>query len=112
MKQGITLTATEVMVNGKTVATVKNKETYLLLREALYEYLRKDESVFLALTELCETREGVRTSEVANFLSMDRSNCTKALERLLEQERIRVVGSSADDEETSAGRPSRLWAVA
>lgn len=106
----ITLTETELRVNGKTVAVLADRESYTLLSDALYGALRKDESVYLALCTLSESRKsGVRTSEVANFLSMDRSNCTKALERLLEDGRIKVIGST---EEGERGRPSRLWFVA
>ena len=114
MEQTLTITETEVKVNGKTVAVITGDESYETLCDTLYNLLRKDESVYLALYTLSNTpsrKDGVRTSEVANFLSMDRSNCTKALERLLDAGRIKVVGSTADNEGTELGRPSRLWLV-
>lgn len=114
MTNNITVTDTEVKVNGRTVATITDKDSHALLCDALYDLLRKDESVYLALHTLSNTPSrsaGVRTSEVATFLSMDRSNCTKALERLLEQGRIEVVGSTEWSED-SKGRPSRLWRIA
>jgi predicted transcriptional regulator len=109
MNNSITLTDTAIKVNDRTVATIVNKEAYVELILALHEGLRKDESVYLALSTLCQTREGVRTSDVSNYLSMDRSNCTKALERLLEEGRVQVIGSTTPDD--AKGRPSRLWRV-
>jgi len=112
MNNTITVTETHIKVGNKTVATITGDESYETLCDALYNLLRKDESVYLALYTLSNTpsrKDGVRTSEVANFLSMDRSNCTKALERLLDAGRIKVVGTTADNDETELGRPSRLW---
>lgn len=112
MNNTITVTESEVRVGNKTVAVITGDESYETLCDALYALLRKDESVYLALHTLERTPNrtyGVRTSEVANFLSMDRSNCTKALERLLEANRVKVVGSTADGEGAELGRPSRLW---
>lgn len=111
MPHNLTVTDTEIKVNGKTVATLTDREAYSTIVDALFQsLLRKDEAVYLALSIMGATREGVRTSEVATFLSMDRSNCTKALERLLEDDRIQVVGSTAWSEDNK-GRPSRLWKV-
>lgn len=115
MPHNLTVTDTEIKVNGTTVAKLidrdTNAEAYGLLLDALFQdLLRKDEAVYLALSIMGATREGVRTSEVATFLSMDRSNCTKALERLLEHDRIQVVGSTEWSED-SKGRPSRLWKI-
>lgn len=108
----ITVTHKEVLVNGKTVATIADEDSWTALSLALLNSLRKDEAVFLAvhlLNEIHEKKDGVRTSEVANYLNMDRANCTKALERLLDAGRISVGGQT---EKGGAGRPSRLWKVA
>ena len=110
MTNNLTVTATEVKIDGKTVATLTDREAYTVLTDALYQLMKKDECVYLALATLDTNGEGVRTSRIATFLSMDRSNCTKALERLLEQGRIRVNGAT-EWSETEQGRPSRLWQV-
>lgn len=114
MNTGITVNGSVVKVGNKTVANITGDDSWETLADALLSVLRKDEAVYLAvhlLTTMYDEgrdRGGVRTSDVANFLDMDRSNCAKALERLLDDGRIRIVGSTDDKER---GRPSRLWAI-
>lgn len=107
----ITMSGSNLQINGKQIAVMSNSESRDILLNTLYGVLHKDEAVYLALSTLDTNEMGVRTSEVARCLNMDRSNCTKALERLLETNRIRVAGSTwlAKD---AQGRPSRLWKIA
>lgn len=106
----ITMSGSNLQINGKQIAVMSNTESRDILLNTLYKALHKDEAVYLALSTLDTNGEGVRTSEIARCLNMDRSNCTKALERLLETNRIRIVGSTADIKDEK-GRPSRLWKV-
>lgn len=106
----ITMSGSNLQINGKQIAVMSNKESRDILLTTLYKVLHKDEAVYLALSTLDTDGTGVRTSEVARCLNMDRSNCTKALERLLDTNRIRIVGSTSEAE-NEKGRPSRLWKV-
>lgn len=105
----ITMSGSNLNINGKQIAVMSNKEARDILLNTLYKALHKDEAVYLALSTL-DNGDGVRTSEVARCLGMDRSNCTKALERLLDTNRIRIIGTTAEIE-NEKGRPSRLWKV-
>ena len=101
----ITITDKEVLVNGEAVATIHDTEAFTKLRDALLADLRKTEAVFLTVSLFGEAI----TSEIANFLGLDRSNTGKVLEDLEQAGRLELV----DDAEHNGGRgrPSRLWAV-
>lgn len=98
----ITITNAKVFVNGVAVANVTDFET---LRDALLRGLHKRDAVYMTVALLGEAR----TSEIADFLGLDRANCTKVLEKLEDDGLIEV----ADDANYALGRgrPSRTWVV-
>jgi predicted transcriptional regulator len=103
------MSGSNLRINGEQIAVMSNKDAREVLLNTLYKALHKDEAVYLALSTL-DSGDGVRTSEIARCLNMDRSNCTKALERLLDDKRIRIAGTTSETE-NEKGRPSRLWKV-
>lgn len=102
MKNNITMTDKELMVDGKVVATVSD---FPALRDALLTKLTRTEAVYLAVALMGEAR----TTSVAQLLRMDKANTMKKLLVLEEDGRVECV----DDAHTAGkpGRPSRLWAV-
>lgn len=99
----ITMTGTNLMVDGKVVATISD---FPALRDALFDKLTRTEAVYLAVALMGEAR----TVAVAQLLNMDKANATKRLLSLEEDGRVEVI----DDCHTlgKPGRPSRVWAVA
>jgi len=73
--------------------------------ELLLSSSPKAEAVYLALTVLGETR----TSDIADYLGLDRPNTRKYLERLLSAGRVKIV--TDDDRLPGPGRPSAVWAA-
>lgn len=102
MNKNITLNKTELRVAGRKVATVTN---FSVLRDALFSNLTRLEAVYLAVAMLGEAR----TSDIAQFLGMDKANATKRLEKLANEGRVQVVEDN--NQKTGPGRPSRVWAV-
>lgn len=98
----ITMTDTELLVDGKVVATVKD---FTALRDALLSKLTRVEAVYLAVALMGEAR----TAEIANLLDMDRANASKRLMALEDEGRVEIT----DEAHTlgKQGRPSRVWAV-
>ena len=99
----ITMTGTNLMVDGKVVASISN---FPSLRVALFDKLTRTEAVYLAVALMGEAR----TVAVAELLDMDKANATKRLLSLEEEGRVEVI----DDCHTlgKPGRPSRVWAIA
>jgi predicted ArsR family transcriptional regulator len=98
----ITMTDKELLVDGNSVATIKDFDR---LREALLSKLTRVEAVYLAVALIGEAR----TSEVANYLEMDKANATKRLMMLEEEGRVLIADESRNS--GHRGRPSRVWTV-
>ena len=103
LMNNITMTGTNLMVDGKVVASISN---FPSLRDALFDKLTRTEAVYLAVALMGEAR----TVAVAELLDMDKANATKRLLSLEEEGRVEVI----DDCHTlgKPGRPSRVWAIA
>ena len=103
LMNNITMTGTNLMVDGKVVASISN---FSSLRDALFDKLTRTEAVYLAVALMGEAR----TVAVAELLDMDKANATKRLLSLEEEGRVEVI----DDCHTlgKPGRPSRVWAIA
>jgi predicted ArsR family transcriptional regulator len=99
----ITMTNTELLVDGRVVAVVKDFTT---LRDALLTNLTRVEATYLAVSLMGEAR----TSEIAELLDMDKANASKRLMVLEDEGRVEIT----DDANTlgKQGRPSRVWALA
>lgn len=99
----ITMTGTNLMVDGKVVASISN---FSSLRDALFDKLTRTEAVYLAVALMGQAR----TVTIAGLLDMDKANATKRLLSLEEEGRVEVI----DDCHTlgKPGRPSRVWAIA
>lgn len=102
MNNNITITDTELLVDGKPVANVTD---YDRLRNALLDKLTRREAVYFTVAMLGEAR----TTEVSRALNMDKGNTSKRLEELAEEGRLKVVTRSHHT--GGKGRPSRVWAV-
>lgn len=98
----ITMTDTELLVDGKVVATVKDFDK---LRDALLAKLTRVEAVYLAVALMGEAR----TSQIAQLLEMDKANTSKRLMALEDEGRVEITDDAHS--EGYRGRPSRLWAV-
>lgn len=96
------MTERELLVDGKSVAIIKDFDK---LREALLSKLTRVEAVYLAVALTGE----IRTSEVADFLDMDKANVSKRLIRLETEGRVKITDES--NSEGHRGRPSRVWAI-
>ena len=96
------MTNTELLVNGKVVAVVKDFST---LSSALLTNLTRVEATYLAVSLMGEAR----TSEIAELLEMDKANASKRLMVLEDEGRVEIT----DDANTlgKQGRPSRVWAL-
>jgi predicted ArsR family transcriptional regulator len=101
----ITLTNTQIKVDGKPVASIKSAKAFSALRDALIAILPPTEAVYLAVTLLGEAK----TNDVARFVGQDNSNTGRRLEELLAEKRIKLVDKAVHT--GGRGRPSRLWAV-
>jgi len=100
-----TITNKTLKVNGKTVAHIPNDRAFRLLLTALAESLPNMESVFLAVAYL----GSARTSDIAEFVGLDRANTGKLLDALAEEGSVKVA---TVDNNGKPGRPSRVWEVA
>lgn len=99
----ITMTDTELLVDGKVVAVVKD---FAILRDALLAKLTRVEATYLAVALMGEAR----TSDIAQMLDMDKANASKRLMVLEDEGRVEIT----DEAHTlgKQGRPSRVWAIA
>lgn len=96
------MTDKELLVDGKPVATIKDFDK---LREALLSKLTRVEAVYLAVALMGEAR----TTEVAEYLDMDKANATKRLMALEEEGRVFIADEAHN--EGHRGRPSRVWTI-
>jgi predicted ArsR family transcriptional regulator len=103
----ITITDMDIRVDGKIVATARNRKALGVLVEALCEQSKGKDAVLLALSALGGE---AKTAEVAEFLGQDRSNTGRRLEALAEQGRVRLTDKA--HKTGKAGRPSRVWELA
>lgn len=103
----ITVTDMDIRVDGKIVATARNRKALGILVEALCSQSKRNDAVVIALSVLGGE---AKTAEVAEFLGQDRSNTGRRLEALLERGDVRLVDKARKSGQ--AGRPSRVWTLA
>lgn len=94
----ISIRGNTLRVDNKIVATIEDEDRLI---RGLVNVVGGTEGVFIALSSLGKSR----ASSVAEFIEADKANVTKALERLLVDGRVKVVGV----ERGKKGRPSRIW---
>lgn len=102
----ISLDNENLKIDGRVVAKVTSKASFILLRDTLLKTLPPTEAVYFALALLGESR----TTDIATFTEQDKSNCLRRLAEL--QEAGRVVLTEKAYNNGKPGRPTRMWEIA
>lgn len=102
----ISLDNENLKIDGRVVAKVTSKASFILLRDTLLKTLPPTEAVYLALAMMGESR----TTDIASFTGQDKSNCLRRLTEL--EEAGRVVLTDDAYHNGLRGRPTRMWAIA
>jgi predicted ArsR family transcriptional regulator len=99
----ITLTNTQLKVNGETVATVHSDTAVKSLVSSLSEHLTRPAATTFILSVLGEAS----TAQIADILGMDRSNTFRYLSTLASEGKVQIV---EDSHKTGGrGRPTHIW---
>jgi predicted ArsR family transcriptional regulator len=101
----ITMTSTELLVDGEVVAVIKNFTAFTAIRDALLANLTRVEATYLAVSLVKEAR----TSQIAEMLDMDKANTSKRLMILQDEGRVEITDEA--NTRGKQGRPSRVWAL-
>jgi len=102
----ISLDNENLKIDGRVVAKITSKASFILLRDTLLKTLPPTEAVYLALAMMGESR----TTDIADFTGQDKSNCLRRLAELEEAGRIVLTDNAYNN--GLRGRPTRMWAVA
>jgi hypothetical protein len=102
----ISLDDENLKIDGRVVAKVTSKASFILLRDTLLKKLPPTEAVYFALALLGESP----TTDIASFTGQDKSNCLRRLAELEEAGRIVLTEEAYNN--GKPGRPTRMWEIA
>jgi hypothetical protein len=102
----ISLDDENLKIDGRVVAKVTSKASFILLRDTLLKKLPPTEAVYFALALLGESR----TTDIASFTGQDKSNCLRRLAELEEAGRVVLTEDAYNN--GKPGRPTRMWEIA